>query len=441
MTYQPILAGILSLSAIATSAVAEPYCAQMLDADALERRYQRLAPIYNSTETGWIFASDQLEYRYVLSNTEQFLFAELVSELAARGTDLAIMVAPPRPVVAGQQALDDTTGQPGAYDLAAQAAAFHEMMVQISEAGAIAPDLLSLTQSQPELSDAFYFQRDTHWTNIGAAFSALALGAEITGVPAAFDPSSLATVEMAEEPGSLSRIVEATCDTRPDAELSALFDYTPHLPSSGGLLSDASTDGADVVLLGTSFSDRYGRDQYQTADALSAALQRPVANHSVSGGGMVGPFETYLQTGAFADDQPDLSVWEFPYTYQLTEANLRRLLGALRADENAVVAQTVAVNGDTTDFDLAAEWTAASVLGLRMTEGATRDMVVRLHFADGDNVRLRLRRKSRMEEVAVLDTWWLDLRGFESDVTSISIEPRGDSDLTTLEVMVPGVGG
>ena len=153
------------------------------------------------------------------------------------------------------------------------------------------------------------------------------------------------------------------------------------------------------------------------------------------------PREVFEQTGGFDEDQPDLIVWEFPYTYQLTEANLRRLLGALRADASAGVAQSISLGGDTVDIDLDADMAASSVLGLRMTEGSTRDLVVRLHLADGDNVRLRLRRKSRMEEVAVLDTWWIDLRGFDSDVASISIETRGDSDLQDLELLMSQAAG
>lgn len=51
---------------------------------------------------------------------------------------------------------------------------------------------------------------------------------------------------------------------------------------------------------------------------------------------MIGPFETYVLTGAFAEDRPSLLIWEPPYTYQLNEGALRQLLGALRAGGAAV---------------------------------------------------------------------------------------------------------
>ncbi|MEM9435654.1 MAG: hypothetical protein AAGA15_01325 [Pseudomonadota bacterium] len=441
MTFKQFLAAGLGLTITATTALAEPYCAPMLDADALDRPYQRLAPIYNSTETGWIFGSDQLDYRYVLNATEQALLAELVAELAERGTQLAVLIPPPRPVVAGQAVVDATTGQPGAYDMAAQATAFHEMMTQIASTGATAPDLLTLALSDRSLTDSYYFQRDTHWTNRGAAHSALALAGAVNAQDATFDPAELVPVEMAEERGSLSRIVTATCDTTPDAETSPLFDYSSHLPQSGGLLSETGADGVQAVLLGTSFSDRYGRDQYQSADALTSALGRPVENRSVSGGGIIGPFENYLLSDDFARDRPDLIIWEFPYTYQLRETGLRQLLGALRSERGVTSAGVFELTEDEAQIDMSSAHSRSSLLGLRMVEGSARDIILRLHLEDGQDVRLRLRRKSRMEEVAILDTWWIDLRGLGAPLASLGIEVRGDADLGKVELITDAVAG
>lgn len=442
MIFKNFLAGLLGLSSIATAGAAAPYCADMLSADTLESRYQRLAPIYNSVETGWIFGSDQLDYRYVLSDSEQALLALLVSELEARGTKLAMLIAPPRPVIAGQDVVDATTNRPGQYDMAAQGSAFHQMMDQIAATGAIAPDLLRLVQSDPVVAQDFYFRRDTHWTNIGPAYSARALAAlmpDADGAP--LDPRMLNALEEVAERGSLSDIVSATCDTTPDPELSPLFDYSPYLTQSAGLLDTDSSEGTDAILLGTSFSDRYKRDQYQAADALSAALNRGVTNRSVSGGGMIGPFETYLLTGGFAEDQPDLIIWEFPYTYQLNETELRRLLGALRADETDSASMSATLNQDLTEIAVPAEMGATPLLGLRMLDGYARDLVVHLTFSDGNRHRLRLRRKKRMEEIAVLDTWWIDLHGFDTSLQSLTIEPGTGSDLSSIELLAAAAPG
>jgi alginate biosynthesis protein AlgX len=437
-----IIAGALCLASLGSGSLADPYCDDMLSADTLERRYQRLAPIYNETETGWIFGSDQFGHRYVLNSREEGLLGQLVSELAARGTELAIYIAPPRPVIAGQDVVDATSGQPGAHDLAEQAAAFSRMMAQIAEAGAIAPNLLAMAQANPELQAAFYFQRDTHWTNIGAAHSALALAQAIdpAALPA-FDAARLPVVEMAVERGSLSNIVDATCGFRPDGEESPLFDYSGVLPQAGGLLDGpAETDG-NVVLLGTSFSDRYGRDQYQSAEALSGALGQLVDNRSVSGGGMIGPFEAYVLSGDYAAEQPSLIIWEFPYTYQLNEAGLRQLLGAIRSTDVGAHSTEMTLADGAATLEWPAGQAAVDLIGLRIDGAPVRDIVVRLVAADGSERDFRLRRKSRMEDVITLSEWWLDLSGVGMPIQSITVEFRGTEAPEQVDLLVPSVTG
>lgn len=440
MNYRTALAAALGLCALTSPAVAEPFCADMLNAETLERRYQPMAPIYNSVETGWIFGSDQLDYRYVLKSAEQALLADIVQELDARGSKLAMLIAPPRPVVAGQEVVDRTTEQPGAFDIAAQADAFHQMIEQIAEAGAIAPDLLDLALSDPALTEAFYFKRDTHWTNYGAAYSAAAMGAALTAGEegAAFVPGSLEALELVPERGSLSAIVAATCNTTPTPEASPLFDYSALLPDVGGLLADTSGLNAPVVLVGTSFSDRYKRDQYQTREALSAAIGELVENRSVSGGGMVGPFETYLMSGAHAEAPPELIIWEFPYTYQLNEPVLRQLLGAIRADTSLAASARIEIGAGATDIGFSRSGTPApSYLGLRMTDGTARNILVEITLENGSQKRLNLRRKSRMDEIAILDTWWIDLGHYSKAIDTITVEPRGESDLSVVELLTP----
>lgn len=435
------VAALMGLTTLAAPIAASPFCADMLNADTLESRYQRLAPIYNSADTGWIFASDQLDNRYVLSEPEQAVLALLVQELAARGTELAVLIPPPRPVVAGQAVLDETVGTVGSYDIAAEALAFDEMIAQITAAGAIAPNLQDVALADVDTANTFYFHRDTHWTNLGAALSALALAdAMAPGQGAAYAPAELTVLEAVEEPGSLSAIALATCGVHPTAETAPLYDYSPYLPQLGGLLGDTVTAENPVVLLGTSFSDRNRRDQYQHTQALSAAMGRPVDNRSVSGGGMIGPFETYLLAGDFAEDRPSLLIWEFPYTYQLNEGALRQLLGALRAGDAVATEHRIDVRDREASFAMTDLQGAPDLLGLRVADVEVRDVIAYVNLTDGTRTRLRLRRKSRMDEVAIHDVWWVDLRGFDAAIESIALELRGGS-VDQIEVLVPAVSG
>ncbi len=437
-----LLAATVCLSSVATLAGAEAYCPQMLTPERLEHRYQRIAPIYNEADTGWIFGSDQFNNRYILNSGEEALLRQLVLELSALGTDLAILIAPPRPTVAGQVIVDATTGRPGLYDVVQQGDAFHRMIEQMSGAGAHVPNLLELVETDPEVRRAYYFQRDTHWTNLGAAHSAIALAATITPDAApAFSVRDLPVLEMTSERGSLSSIVEATCGHRPRGEQSPLLDYTGHLTTAVGLLDDSGADQISAVLLGTSFSDRYRRDQYQTAEALSAALGQAVENRSVSGGGMIGPFETYFLSGQFMVDRPNMIIWEFPYTYQMNEAALRQLLGAVRAAQVEPTNTPLALIDNEATFQVSGGAPVTDLIGVRVDGAEIRDIVVRVVSGDGDETTTRMRRKSRMDEVAILADWWVDLSGVVFDIHSVVFEFRSDARPTRIEALLSTTSG
>ena len=421
---------------IAQSAVATPICSKMLDQDALDKRYKRLAPIYNSVDTGWIFGSDQFENTYAIDDTRQKLVAKIVGHLASQGTTLAMVIPPPRPAVAGQAVVDATIGQSNVHDIAVEAASFHQMIEQLNAAGAKAPDLLSLALSNDDLKERFYFSRDTHWTSVAVAHSALALAAKLTPeAPAAFDPNALQSIEVFGERGSLSDIVRATCNTDPEKEPTPVFDYATHLPSGADLFGDVD---ASAVLVGTSFSDRYKRDQYQVADAMSAALGQSVTNLSVSGAGVVGPLEAYVLSGQLDAEKPSFVIWEFPYTYELREAHLRQILGALRAKEPPDAHKTLSLSGDKVSLNLTK---GVDLVGLRPQGGNPLSISIKLRHNDGSITKMRLARKSRMAEIATFDTWWLDLSGYADESLVLEASFKSKDGVSKLEVMMAGETG
>ena len=383
------IAGIAT-ALLASQAPAQPYCPELLNASALEKKYQRLAPIFSSKDTGWIFTSDQLDENYGLKQEAKALLTKIVAEFTAAGVPMAIMIAPPRPVVAGQQVVDATLGEDGAFSVDDAATSFAKMLDDVRATGAVVPNLLEVATRNP---DAFYFQRDTHWTNTGAALSANALSAALElGTQVEMD--MLATVEMKDERGSLSDIVDAVCGTRDAGEASPVFDYASL--SGGDLLGDATATGKKVALLGTSFSDRYKRDQYQVADALTQALSADVENFSVSGGGLIGPIEAYVLSGALNRKDHDLVVWEFPYTESLNSTSaLRQLLGALRMSRGS----------DSTVRPLTLNSKAQARIDLTLDEqrdlilfenlpNSVKAIAVDVRFSDDRKKTIKLRRKA-----------------------------------------------
>jgi len=413
----------------AQPATAAPYCSALRDAAQLDKKYKRLAPIWSDTNTGWIFTSDQMDATYTMTSEATRLMSKIVNAFDEAGVDLAMIVAPPRPLVAGQAIVDEAMGAAGAFDTATTKESFHALIEQLRATGAVVPDLLTLATQNTQIP--FYFQRDTHWTNSGAAASALALAAAYQIDPK-FDVNDIIADEIYAEKGSLSQIVTAACDIANPPEETATFDYGLVAASQGlGLLDETGTETA--ALLGTSFSDRNKRDQYQFADALSAALGKDVHNLSVSGGGLIGPIEAYVLSGALNEKQHPTVIWEFPYTQSLNvTSELRQLLGALRAD-HAKTGEAFAMqlsDNNSASVDVPVRFGQSDLIHVTTENRDALKLSVKLTFEDGNTKELRLRRKNRIPEDRRSADWWLDLSGLETPgITEVSLKFDKDEQL------------
>lgn len=389
----------LALGALcATGLQAAPFCPEMLDAQSLPKKYARSAPIYSETESGWIFTKDQLKDRYAMKPSSAALVAAIVQEFAARDVALAIVIAPPRPVIAGQALLDGAMGETG-YDVAAARASFNALIAQLSKTGAIVPNLQHVALRDPETRAAFYFRRDTHWTTVGAAASAARLGEMVAdalpgGFPGAggFTLDTLHRTETITEKGSLAKIVRDVCKSEPGQETAPSFDLSRG--TAPGLL-DSENAGPKVALLGSSFSDRYKRDHYRFGDALSRALDADVENFSVSGGGAIGAIEAYVLSGALERRAHELVVWELPYTDSFNSASfLRQLLGALRLQGRTGETHSLP-DPEQKTITLSLDHGGA-FQGIEIVTDARAAQTVKavVTFEDGKETRLSLRRRA-----------------------------------------------
>lgn len=324
----PLVATLLA----ATMAQADPYCAQLLDARALPKKVAKIAPVYSDMTSGWVFTQDQLKDRYDMKDSSRRLVQAIVTEFAKRDVPLAIVVAPPRPVVAGQAQLDAAMGGTR-YDVGAAQASFDALIQGLSDTGAIVPNLSNAALADPDMRDGFYFRRDTHWTTVGSAIGAIALGRAVNAqLPDLFPKDGqvgagdLVPSGTIEEKGSLASVVYKTCGTQPDPETAQSFD----LARDGDLLA-AGPGGPAIALVGSSFSNRHKRDHYRFGEALAWAFDADVTNYSVSGGGPIGAIEAYVLSGALDRRAHALVVWEIPYTESFNAPSfLRQLLGALQ---------------------------------------------------------------------------------------------------------------
>ena len=416
--------------------LATPICSEILAPENLERKHQYLAPIYNSSTTGWIFGNNQLKNIQALKEVEKTLLKKIVANLAQRGTQLAILMPPPRPVIAGQEIVNETLGRKGKYDVTKQLVAFQNLNKQIVDLGVVIPDLSKVALSDKKIRERYYFKRDTHWTNTGAAQSALALATAL-GLASSdsFDPAKLEVVKSYKESGSFKAILSQYCNIEIEAEAASLFGFSRYLEHSG-LLSNENEAEANTILLGTSFSNRREKDQYQVSEAISAAIQRPVENQSIVGGGIAGAFEVYFLSDEFDLKYPNLLVWEFPYTSPVKASQLRQILGAIRynrASEKKFA--TARLSDGVAQIGLPAGLPSTAPIGLRMTEGRARDITLDLTFYNGKKLNLRVKRSTRLDNIEGMDTWWVDVSDFSASLALLSLKVNGRSDLKEVELL------
>lgn len=428
----PITAALFA----ATTAQAEPYCADLLNTDALPKKYAKSAPIYSDAESGWIFTKDQLKDRYDMKSTSQELVQAIVDEFAKRDVPLAIMIAPPRPVVAGQEQLDAAMGNES-YDVEAARASFDKLIEELSQTGAIVPNLSDLALADPSIREDFYFRRDTHWTTVGAAVSAIEL-AELVNTRApdlfpndgAFGAVDLVPSNTIEEEGSLAKIVSTVCGTSQDVETATSFDLT----RGGGLLGDAQ-NGPSIALVGSSFSDRYKRDYYRFGDALARAFDANIENYSVSGGGPIGAIEAYVLSGALDRREHPLVIWELPYTESFNSSSfLRQLLGAL---QRSAATQNVAEFDSSTDVVSINVEDGAGLTGVEIVSADLGNQRFRLevHFDNGSKSKISLNRRSAVPASMRNASLFSNLKFFGNrNPVEIVITPEKGAALSTVAV-------
>ncbi len=410
-----VIIGATYIACRSMAVEAAPFCPELLIADALEPKYQRLAPIHSDTESGWIFTSDQMSETYELKSEAVQLMSQIVAEFERRDVTLALMIAPPRPLVAGGDVLSQTLAEGAVFDEANATTSFNTMIEQLREIGAIVPNLLDVA-TQADTGIPFYFQRDTHWTPTGAAVSALALAQELGFEESGFDVTATLSTENYEEKGSLNTISKAVCGVDNPTEPTPIMDYSTVAASQGLGLFD-ETSGPSIALVGTSFSDRNQRDQYQVADALAASTGAEIFNYSVSGGGMIGPMEAFVSSNDLNAADHQTVIWEFPYTQSPNSTSqLRQLLGALRANPAGVspVASVTMASSDTVRLDLSSAPIDANLLSIETGTADLLKMDVKITFENGTTKTVKLRRKNRIPLDRRSSDWWIDLSGWNN---------------------------
>jgi alginate biosynthesis protein AlgX len=307
------LAVALTIDGGAATAATQPdmtkaVCAKARDLSAYKNK--SLALLVPGGD-GFLFRTriDMREYKPLKSGPQQELF-QFVAALRKLGTEVVLVVPPPRPVADEGALLPKEVGALG-YDVRTAEAGYEAMLDGLRAGGVHVADVLGKARATPLAGGNFYLRRDIHWSSDGARLSAEAAADLIKALPAAAGLEKTMFETAADRTGDadekLAEALEKICRNDIPHEQETYFKTT-EADAEAGLFEERPFD---VVLVGTSFSNR-GEDDPNFAGFLQQALSTRVYNASEEGGGLEGSMASYLKSDAFRERRPKVIVWEFP---------------------------------------------------------------------------------------------------------------------------------
>ena len=320
-------------------------CAQLQDGEQPTEEYGRIV----QGNDGWFFrTAADLTWRFYLGAEAQDYIRRLHTTLDEKGTRLVFAMVPPRGLVEYEHVPDSAAYKPILTPSEGREL-YDDFLKRVAATGAHAPNLLA---SASDLSVPFFFKRDHHWTPDGARQTAIAVARELRAddTLAGLDSFQIETQSTAaqELKGGMARVISRFCSDVIPAETFTAYETAQQASNAEDLgLFDDPSDGAEIVLLGTSFSDVriFNFDGF-----LSEELGVTVANHAISGGGFANSPISYFSSKVFAEAPPDAIVWELPVYYDVSGSLLefRQILAAAIgacAPDDAVAA----ASGDITE--------------------------------------------------------------------------------------------
>ena len=300
-----VIAGILAYAPAADAQELEFACPRMEAAELPTEEYGWLVQGYD----GWFFrTAADLTWRFNVGKEALHYIRRLNGVLAEKGARLAFAVVPPRGLVAMSQIAEDA---PHAPILTREEGAelYRHFVGLLGGTGVVTPDLLTPAD---EIGAPFYYKRDHHWSPEGARAVAKAMAAAIraNGL-AGLDTVEFSTVETGaqDQKEGMAMIISQLCEDTIPPEPSNIYDTQQAASDADDLGLFGDDAGAEVVLLGSSFSDV---SDFNFDGFLSDELGVVVANRAISGGRFSNAAISYFSSHAFAENPPDAIVWEFP---------------------------------------------------------------------------------------------------------------------------------
>lgn len=408
-----------------------PFCAGWTgNLQAVDPHMRGLQP----GKDGWVFnASGDFALLGWLPDRDLAALKSFVAALQARGTQLAIVVPPPRGLIEAVH-VDPSRFEAEKLDYPRIAEGYDVFVESLRESGAIVPDLRgAIEAARAAGAGDFYYHRDIHWRPEGARIAAEAVAQAVRGTPL------------------YQELPKATFVTRSDGEMNPRQYWVDALDEvcgagrtyetatryatekTGGddaasLLGDESVP--QVVLVGTSMSFRSDGGDANFGGFLEQALSVELLNLAIPGGGLVTSIMSYLYSADFQATPPKLLVWEFRPFDPATELEIRQLLGAVAGPcegEQVVLRKTVALDrGRTVALELdgpaAAGLPADLYLDLSLSDTSIRQFDYSVEYADLSREVIAIDLARAQVEA---NHYFLELpRGAAQNLRSVAVRPR-----------------
>lgn len=258
-----------------------------------------------------------LRMRHPMEDPVIARMAVLSKVLAAGGTTLVYVTIPTKSAV--MPALLPASAADYQFDSTTAKMVYEDIITRLKGHGILAPDLLAaLAEANPKAPP--FFKTDFHWTAEGAQLAATAIADAMKTEPffATLPHADYMTTSgpMTASFSTMRRTLQTFCKTElPTVEgkaevTSKSADPTQKADIFGG------DQGAQIVLVGTSFSDA---PLANFAGYLSQSSGLDVLNYAVTGGNQFGAITSYLISRDFAEARPRFLVWENPIYNNLAQ--------------------------------------------------------------------------------------------------------------------------
>lgn len=326
----------------------------------------------------------------------------LSEALAAHGTTLIYLPIPTKSQTIPSQLPKDVS-QYG-FNKKIADLVYEDQIKRLNANGVIAVDLLSALKSDDPKHPPF-FKADFHWTSLGAKEAARAIAAVVKKRPeyANLDQISFKTTPVGREKAvsGMRRALQTFCkDSLPPVVTNGFETVQVQKASKSLDIFGSKTSGADIALVGTSFSDA---EVPNFGGFLSQYTDLGVDNLAITGGNQFGAVTSYLTSNLFQKERPRFLIWENPIYNNLAQYGAQpmlELIAAARENCTPVSADRMSTKADDKNavtVDLAGMQLDrnAMVLADAGTE-ISRQVTMAVQWQDGRTFKEMVKRTKRM---------------------------------------------